>query len=190
MAIAPLVTLKALLSVLNLKHMIQTNWTMNNTRPDSINIEMRDEKSCIPVACACRRARDALAILNTSRPVNMAFTARDTEKDSMPMGVNQIGGFWVFCGPSTAISPTSVNDVATAWVSKRSICSSNFSSTYPGILMLKWREQLQQPVVGSTPPNSGISEKNERKVQFSFRTGTYQNPLINGIDEGINYTGA
>ena len=44
----------------------------------------------------------------------MAFTARDTEKDSKPMGANQPGGFLVFCGPRTANSATSVNDAASA----------------------------------------------------------------------------
>ena len=45
----------------------------------------------------------------------MAFTARDKEKDSVPMAVNQPGRFAVPCtspGPSTANSPTSVKDVA------------------------------------------------------------------------------
>ena len=167
MVIGPLVTAKALLSA-KLKHTIQTNWAIKNTRPDSINIEMRGVKFGIPRPCVCWTARDALAILNTNRPVNMAFTARDTEKDSMPMGVNQLGRFSTICCPCTAISPISTNDAASAWVSKRTVCS-NFSSTYSGIWMLEWKEQLRQPIFGSTPPNSGISDwESERKIRGSF----------------------
>lgn len=71
-------------------------------------------KSPSPRACVCRRAKDALKILNTSRPVNMAFTARDREKDSVPIGLNQSGRFSLICGPCRANAPTSVSDVASA----------------------------------------------------------------------------
>ena len=71
----------------------------------------------------------------------MVFTARDTEKESKPMGINQPGRFSRFCDPGlrTANSPTSVNDAASARVSKLTVC---FSSAYPGILMLRWKELL------------------------------------------------
>ena len=69
-------------------------------------------KSVIPGECQRRIARDVLTSLNTSRPVNIVFTARDKEKESMPIGVNQGGRISAFCGPSLANAPTSVNDVA------------------------------------------------------------------------------
>ena len=183
----PLVRLKAILS--RLKHTTQINWAMNNTRPDSINIEMRGVKSCIPRACVFRRAREALAILNTSRPVNMAFTARDREKDSMPTGLNQPGRFSEKCGPRKANSPTSDNDAASSWVSKYSIWS-NFRSTYPGMLVQGWKERLRRPVFGSIPPNSGISEWEwDENPGFFLKFTTYQNPLSSDINERINCTG-
>ena len=36
---------------------------------------------------------DALTMLNTRRPVNIVFTARDKKKESMPIGVNEGGRF-------------------------------------------------------------------------------------------------
>ena len=44
--------------------------------------------------------------------MNIVFTVRDKEKESMPIGVNKGGRFSAFCGPSSANVPTSVNDVA------------------------------------------------------------------------------
>ena len=49
--------------------------------------------------------RDVLTILNTRRPVNIVFTARDTEKESMPIGVNRGGRFSALCGPSSVNEP-------------------------------------------------------------------------------------
>ena len=121
-------------------------------------MEIRGVKSPIPREWVCRKARDALAILNTSRPVNMAFTARDREKESVPIGLNQTGMSSLRFGPWKANVPTSVSDVASDWVSKRTVLQTS-ATTYPRLLMLKWKELLPQPVVGSTPPNSGISER-------------------------------
>ena len=93
------------------KHMTQTNWAMKNIRPDSTKIEMIGFKSVIPPSPReSLSARDVLAILNTSRPESMAFTARDKEKDSVPKGINQPG--WFAALFVIANSPTSVNDVA------------------------------------------------------------------------------
>ena len=52
--------------------------------------------------------RDVLTILNTRRPLNIVFTARDKEKESMPIGVNQGGRFSAFCGPSSVNESTTV----------------------------------------------------------------------------------
>jgi hypothetical protein len=130
MVIGPVITSKALLSVL--KDMTKTNWTINNTRPDSTIIEMRGVKSCIPLACVSRRAKEALAILNTSRPVRMAFKARDTEREIKPMGVptgvNQPPGrFSTYCCPRIAISPTTVNPEASAF--ELALTSLQFAAT-------------------------------------------------------------
>ena len=80
--------------------------------PDSTNIEMIGLTSVIPGERELRIARDVLTIFNTRRPVNIVFTARDKEKESVPIGVNQGGRFSAFCGPSSVNAPTSVNDVA------------------------------------------------------------------------------
>ena len=93
---------------------------------------MTSVKSDIFLACVCRRARDTLAILNTSRPVNMAFTARDKEKDSMPMGLNQLGRLAIICGPSTANSTLSVNDAPSAKISKLTVCQQSLARLTQG----------------------------------------------------------
>ena len=70
------------------------------TTPNSTNIEMIGPKLVIPGKCKCWVARDVLTILNTKRPLNIVFTVRDKEKESIPIGVNQGRWFLAFCGPS------------------------------------------------------------------------------------------
>lgn len=85
--------------------------------PDSISIDMRGRNSLFCLGESACSARDVLAILNTSRQVNMAFTTSDRVKDKSPMGVNQLGKSEAFCPPSAVNSPTKANDVALPGIS-------------------------------------------------------------------------
>ena len=107
------------------------NCTMKSITPDSINIDRTGRRLFFPLPLV---ARDALAILNTSKPVNMAFTTRDKETDRLVLMK------WLH------LKLASVE------------CAVTFRLTYPEMLVLEWKEWLLRAFDDTILPNNDISE--------------------------------